>query len=828
MDIFVFATIFMIIALASNQIGELFRKAHLPLISGFLFTGIVAGPYLLNLISLDAVEHLRFVDAFALAFIAFAAGNELYIRELRGFFNRIRWVTVGLVLSTFTLGSIAFFLLAEQIPFMRPMPMAHRMAVAVLGGAILIARSPSSAIAVVTELRAKGPFTSTALGVTVIMDVLVITVFAVNSAVADALLTDLGFDFRFLLLLFTEILLSLLFGVALGRIIEIILSLSIKRPLKTGMVLLCGYTIFVLSATVRSISHEHLPFELLIEPLLVCMVGSFMTTNFSHYRAELRKTLHPVGPPIYIAFFTLTGASLALDVLSETWLIALVLFGVRMTGVMIGAFGGGLLAGIPPRHNRIGWMCYITQAGVGLGLAKGVAVAFPAWGAAFATILISVIVLNQIFGPPLFKWAIHLAGEAHPSSDRQASDGVQDAVIFGLESQSVALARSLRSHGWEVRIVSTQVDYIRKMANNADLEIVPIKNLDPATLRGIGVNHAEAIVCMMADDENYQICEIAFEHFGTQTLIVRLHNRKNFKRFHELGALVVDPATAIVSLLDQFVRSPSAASLLLGMESQRDVIEFELHNPDFDGLAIRDLYLPLDVQILSVRRQDQILLSGGYTRLRIGDWVTAVGTRASLEQMILRFGMNRGKALFQMITQATPKELSKGSLGKDVKGIMETKDDTRRLRFDALIKNSAVLDIDRAIPYAALFEQAAAVLAHKLDCSPDLLFDLMMEREADSSTALRPDLAIPHIIIEGSHAFSLLLARCKAGIHFNELAPRVQAVFILIGTRDERNYHLYALSAIAELVQEARFNKKWLSARNEAALRKLVLQRQGK
>jgi Kef-type K+ transport system membrane component KefB len=240
LDIFVFATIFMIIALASNQIGELFRKAHLPLISGFLFTGIVAGPYLLNLISLDAVEHLRFVDGFALAFIAFAAGNELYIRELRGFFNRIRWVTVGLVLSTFTLGSTAFFLLSDQIPFMHHMPVAHRVAVAVLGGAILIARSPSSAIAVVTELRAKGPFTSTALGVTVIMDVLVITVFAVNSAVADALLTDLGFDFRFLLLLFTEILLSLLFGVALGKIIEIILSLSIKRPLKTGMVLLCG------------------------------------------------------------------------------------------------------------------------------------------------------------------------------------------------------------------------------------------------------------------------------------------------------------------------------------------------------------------------------------------------------------------------------------------------------------------------------------------------------------------------------------------------------------------------------------------------------------
>ncbi len=825
MDIFIFAIIFSIIALASGRIGEMFKKAHLPLISGFLFTGILVGPYLLNLISLDAVEHLRFVDEFALAFIAFAAGNELYIKELKGLFNRIRWVTAGLVFSTFTLGSTALFLLADQIPFMHGMPTAHRVAIVILAGTILVARSPSSAIAVVNELRAKGPFTTIALGVTVIMDVVVISLFAVNAAIADALLTNLNFDIGFLLLLFTEMLVSLLLGVALGSIIKIILSLSIRRVLKTGMVLLSGYGVFVLSAAVRSISYQHLPFELLIEPLLVCMIGSFMTTNYSHYRAELRKTLHDVGPPIYVAFFTMTGASLALDVLAQTWMIALVLFGVRTGAIMIGSFGGGLLAGVPPEHNRIGWMCYITQAGVGLGLAKGVADAFPDWGAAFATIVISVIVLNQIVGPPLFKWAIHLAREAHPPADRQILDGVRDAVIFGLEGQSLALARSLRSHGWEVRIVSTQVDYIREMAGDADIEIIPVPSFDLAALNALGVNHAEAIVCMMADDENYQVCEIAYEHFGTQTLIVRLHNRNNFRRFHEFGALVVDPATAIVSLLDQFVRSPSAASLLLGMESGRDVIEFELRNPDVNGLAIRDLYLPLDVQILSVRRQDQILLSGGYTRLRCGDWLTAVGTRASLEQVILRFDIDRDQALFQMVTQATPKELSTNSLGNDVKGIINTKNDVRRLRFDALVENSVVLDIGQSIPYERFFKQAAKAMAAELDLSHDLLFDLMMTREAGSSTALRPDLAIPHIIIEGSQTFSLLLARCKAGIYFNELAPRVQAVFILLGTRDERNYHLYALSTIAELVQDIRFRKKWMAARDKAALRKIVLRR---
>ena len=55
------------------------------------------------------------------------------------------------------------------------------------------------------------------------------------------------------------------------------------------------------------------------------------------------------------------------------------------------------------------------------------------------------------------------------------------------------------------------------------------------------------------------------------------------------------------------------------------------------------------------------------------------------------------------------------------------------------------------------------------------LFELMMAREADSSTALRPDLAIPHIIVEGTGAFGLLLARCRDGIHFSELAPKRRA-----------------------------------------------------
>jgi Trk K+ transport system NAD-binding subunit/mannitol/fructose-specific phosphotransferase system IIA component (Ntr-type)/Kef-type K+ transport system membrane component KefB len=819
---------FTMIALASRQVGGLFTKANLPLITGFLFTGIIAGPHVVGLISEEAVENLRFVDEIALAFIAFFAGSELYIRELKGRLKSIRWVMLGLVISTFTFGTLAVFMLSEFIPFMRAMSTSGRLAVSLLAGAILVARSPSSAIAVVHELRAKGPFTKTVLGVTVIMDVVVIALFGINSSIADTLLTGLGFNIGFVFLLVGELLLSILIGYAVGKALQLILAASFHRNVKTLMILFVGYAVFTLSGALRVWSHEQLPFEMLLEPLLICMIAGFVVTNFTFHRLEFSMILQDVGLSVYIAFFTLTGASLALDILMTAWPIALTLFAVRLGGIFVGSFSGGVLAKDPMRHNRISWMAYITQAGVGLGLAKEVAVEFPEWGTAFATIIISVIVANQIIGPPFFKWALHLVGEAHSRAKTQEFDSDRDAIIFGLEGQSLSLARQLTSNGWNVKVASRQADYIKEMGEGSDVDIRPIADLSLKSLKQIDAGQAEAIVAMLSDEENYQICTLAYEHFGTQNLIVRLNDRSNYNRFVELGALIVDPTTALVSLLDHSVRSPSAASLMLGMESNQDVLELEVRNPDLDGVAIRDMRLPLDVVILSVHRRGQMLISHGYTRLEIGDLVTVVGSVASLEQMALRLDTSREAEQVDLVERVTAKELMTRSLESEVREIIREEADVHRDRFDRLVKDSVVMDIDHAIGLEEFFREVAEIMSTELGQSAGVIFDALMEREKKASTAISPGLAIPHIIIDGDHSFSILLARCRDGITFSETSRPVHAVFVLVGSMDERDFHLRALSTIAEIVQDTRFEKKWMRAKSERALRNVILGRTGR
>ena len=626
---------FVLVALGARQVGAILARLRLPLITGFLLTGICAGPYVLGLVSREAIERLRFVDQISLAFIAFAAGAEIHGGSLRGRWKSIGWVTGGLVVLTLAFGTAGFYLLSGRIPFLQGFGPASRAGIALLAAAILVARSPSSAIAIVSELKAKGPLTRTALGVTVISDVVVIVVFAVSMSVADALLSGAGFDARFVLVLVLELVVSIGAGFLLGQILRLILALRVPAALKTLAILGCGYATFAGTAALRHFTASRFPEEVAIEPLLVCMVASFFVVNFTAHRTELTLLLEAVAPAVYVAFFTLTGASLALGVLAHTWPIAVALALLRLAAIFAGSFFGGVAAGEPARLNRIGWMVYVTQAGVGLGLAREVADEFPDWGPAFATLLIAVIVVNQIAGPPLFKWAIHRAGEAQVPAE-PGEQGPREVLIFGLEGQSLALARQLRAHGWRARVASRKAATLAEAAGS-DVPIDPIADLTAGELRRVGAGSARTLVLMLSDEENLRLCELAREHFGTSQIVVRLGDRANAPRFVDLGARIVEPGTAMVGLLDQFVRSPAAASLLLGMDGAQQVADLEVRNARVGGIALRDLDLPLETLILSVERRGHAIVSHGYTRLEVGDRVTVLGPIARLDEIARRF-----------------------------------------------------------------------------------------------------------------------------------------------------------------------------------------------
>ncbi|HEY9117828.1 MAG TPA: TrkA C-terminal domain-containing protein, partial [Roseivirga sp.] len=412
---------------------------------------------------------------------------------------------------------------------------------------------------------------------------------------------------------------------------------SIRMPqyAKAALLLAIGYSVYLLNHYLGEHSAEWIGKTFHIEPLLVCIIGSFIVTNYSKYRQEFIKILEELSPYVYICFFTLTGANVSLDALITLIGVAFMLFFIRLGTMIIGSLIGGKLSGDPVLFQRIGWMPFVTQAGVGLGLATVVANQFPEWGNEFQTTVVAVIVINQFVGPPLFKWSINLVGEARTRANTPHFDGVRDAFIIGWESQSVALAKQLKEHGWEAEIITKRQDV--EPADYPDLIIHKVSDFSLSSLEALDVKKAEAVVLTLTDKENLNIAEDLYTHVGTKDIVVRLNERENFDAFHKLDCLIVDPSTAMVSLMDHLVRSPQAATLLLGMQADQDSMDIEVRNSDMKGLALRDLRLPSDIIILSVKRKGQTLITHGYTRLRMGDILTVVGSNDSLQEVALKF-----------------------------------------------------------------------------------------------------------------------------------------------------------------------------------------------
>jgi len=162
-------------------------------------------------------------------------------------------------------------------------------------------------------------------------------------------------------------------------------------------------------------------------------------------------------------------------------------------------------------------------------------------------------------------------------------------------------------------------------------------------------------------------------------------------------------------------------------------------------------------------------------------------------------------------------------LEDELRHIALERDEVQQDHFDSIVKSCIILDIKEQMALDDFLQLIAKSVAAKTDIPQDRLLRKFIAREEESSTVLKPGLAVPHIVVDGEHLFDMVLVRCAQGIFFPGQEKPVTSAFVLFGTRDERNFHLKALMAIAHIVEEQGFNERWENARNEEDLRDIIL-----
>lgn len=398
--------------IAAYCVGYLLSQWGLPKITGNLLAGLVLGPYFLKYFNQQTVVDLNFLNSLALAFIAFCAGGEFKLDKIRLQLKSILVLISGVTTVVFLGVGLTVLAISEMIPFMADYDISIRIAISALFSVIAVARSPSSTIAIISETKAKGDYTSMVLSVTIVTDVVIIILFGVVISYCQVLITGAGkIDPAFFLDLLAEIAVALIIGFLLGKsIVFLIQKVKMEFPVViTGV----GFIVIKFSHLLGDYLHEVHNIGVQLEPLLICMAAGFTIQNFSKYGKEFLSKMDGVSLPIYVTFFAITGASINIDILKSGWFLGLIIVTSRTIMIFIGSYISGRISGDSPRIYKYTWMGFITQAGVSLGLLTEIVRRFPEIGIPIQSILIAAITLNQIIGPIVFKFALNKVGETN-------------------------------------------------------------------------------------------------------------------------------------------------------------------------------------------------------------------------------------------------------------------------------------------------------------------------------------------------------------------------------------------------------------------------------
>ena len=396
------------VLLASHLAGQAARWAELPRITGYMVLGILVGPFVLGTLHHDAVVDFRLINEGALCLIALAAGGELRVVAVRERLASILLILVLQVVMVFGLVAAVVYAGRDLAPFLQGQHPRVALAAGLIFGLVAVAKSPATTIAVITEERARGILTDTVLGVTVVKDVVVLILIALLLPLATVVANPAaGFSFATLAEVGRAILASIAAGLGLGWLLR--LYLQRVDAYRILVVFITAFVVVDLSA------RWHL------EYILIAMAAGFYVQNFSSQGRRLLHALEANSLPVYALFFAVAGADLRIDILPGVWQIALLMIGVRMLALVASTWAGAHLAGDPPFITRYAWMGFVAQAGVTLGIANLVRDRFDVWGADVAAVIVAMIAVNQLVGPPAFRYSLLRAGESRARERVQAT-----------------------------------------------------------------------------------------------------------------------------------------------------------------------------------------------------------------------------------------------------------------------------------------------------------------------------------------------------------------------------------------------------------------------
>ena len=373
---------------------RLTKLLRLPNVTAYIVTGILIGPFGMDLIPRRVIDGTAFLPDIALAFIAFSTGEFFRFDALR----RSGWGVVVVTLCESLLASLLVFAAVFW-------GLGLSLAFSIVLAALAAATAPASTMMTIRQTGAKGPFVDTLLQVVALDDIVGLVAYSVAVSVALSALSGEAFAVSAV----AAPLLRNLAAVAVGALFGLVMKGMLTHRTTDNRLIVSIALLFSFCGLCAAFG---------ISPLLGCMAMGTVYINTTEDERLFRQ-LGYFSPPILLLFFVRSGLSFDLGALfsatgtvgrSPLLLVGVVYFVARILGKYAGAFLGAAAAHKEAETRKYLGLALIPQAGVAIGLAAlGARTLGGESGRALETIILASSVLYELIGPGCGKLSLYLS-----------------------------------------------------------------------------------------------------------------------------------------------------------------------------------------------------------------------------------------------------------------------------------------------------------------------------------------------------------------------------------------------------------------------------------
>ncbi len=238
---------------------------------------------------------------------------------------------------------------------------------------------------------------------------------------------------------------------------------------------------------------------------------------------------------------------------------------------------------------------------------------------------------------------------------RAPAAALHPIVVFGADRIGIQVAEQLLGHHEHVLIVDADPNQVARarQRTSAGIDVMQAGIDDDDRALGERLDQAPAVVVTSADtDLNLHICRAARTRYGVNHIVTLVTDSSRLAEFENINVTVFNPALDQAALLSLLARNPDIYELLTRTDDNKEVGEFVVYEPSFDDKALREIDLPGDVLILSIRRSGEFIVPRGHTQLEQGDHLTLVGGFEHLQEARKLFsGIEaRGEVVEEVVT----------------------------------------------------------------------------------------------------------------------------------------------------------------------------------